>query len=288
MTIFELVKIALDELYKEAFVEYGANTDIEIQKKLDYLSASYQNLTDPNRKAVKYDDPTTRFAYVYKYTTSHADYIVQILEALRSKLDAPIFNSEIVRVACIGGGPGSDIIATLKYIDKYHKTEKVKKLTCHMLDREQAWGDTWSDLHNVLDLGISLAVPFQQMDVTKEKTWAQQKKFLQSDLFTLSYFVSEVQSLDNGGIVAKFFKTIFTEAKSGALFLYDDNGTTSLNSYFDSLWKSEGLECVTKKSNSSMSLNYSEEKSDLGQYLKKFNHSPKLGSKISYRVLRKP
>ena len=100
--------------------------------------------------------------------------------------------------------------------------------------------------------------------------------------------MSEVQSLDNGGIVAKFFKTIFTEAKSGALFLYDDNGTTSLNSYFDSLWKSEGLECVTKKSNSSMSLNYSEEKSDLGQYLKKFNHSPKLGSKISYRVLRKP
>lgn len=288
MTIFELVKIALDELYKEAEKDHGTNTDAEIQKKLDYLSASYASLSDPNRKAVKYEDPTTRFAYVYKYVTSHADYVVQILEDLRIELGTPIFNTEIVRVACIGGGPGSDIIATLKYIDKYQKSEKVKKLTCHMLDREQAWGDTWSDLHNVLDLGINLSVPFQQMDVTKEKTWAQQKKFLQSDLFTLSYFVSEVQSLNKDGIVAKFFKTIFKEAKSGALFMYDDNGTTTLNNYFDNLWKSEGLECVTKKSNLSMSLNYSEEKSDLGEYLKKFSHSPKLNSKISYRVLRKP
>jgi hypothetical protein len=288
MTIFELVKIALDELYKEAVDAHGTIADAEIQKKLTYLSSSYAQLDDENRTPVKYKDPTTRFAYVYKYVTSHADYVVQVLEDLRMELGTPIFQNEIARVACIGGGPGSDLIATLKYIDKYKNSEKVKKLTCHMLDREQAWGDTWSDLSNVLDLDINLSVPFQQMDVTDESTWAQQKKFLQSDLFTLSYFVSEVQSLDKDGVVAKFFKTLFQEAKSGALFLYDDNGTTALNTYFDELWRAEGLECITKKSNSSMQLNYSEEKSDLGEYLKKFNHSPKLSSKISYRVLRKP
>ena len=66
MTLFELVKIALDELYKEGIACYGKSLDDIIRKQLDYLSKSYNRLNSPGRLPVDYKDPATRFAYVYK------------------------------------------------------------------------------------------------------------------------------------------------------------------------------------------------------------------------------
>ena len=67
MTNFELVKIALDNLYAEATVLYGLTTDNVINQQMNYLSTSYGGLNDPTRQPVNYKDPATRFAYVYKY-----------------------------------------------------------------------------------------------------------------------------------------------------------------------------------------------------------------------------
>ncbi len=84
MTIFELVKLALDELYEEAKEEFGAQSDAEIKNKLSYLSDSYNRLGQASRKVVNYKDPATRFAYVYKYVSAHADYLVQVMETCKA------------------------------------------------------------------------------------------------------------------------------------------------------------------------------------------------------------
>ena len=78
MTIFELVKIALDELYDEAHELYGKVLDETILKKMAYLSESFSQLNSADRKPVDYKDPATRFAYVYKYVAAHGDYVVQV------------------------------------------------------------------------------------------------------------------------------------------------------------------------------------------------------------------
>jgi hypothetical protein len=288
MTIFELVKVALDELYKEGLSVHPHDLDSKIKAQIAYLSQSYGQLNQTNRMPVNYKDPSTRFAYVYKYVASHGDYVVQVLEALSSKLGKPIFTSENIRVSCIGGGPGSDIIAILKYLDERIETEKVKKITCYLLDREQAWADTWTELDDSLQTKLQLHANFQPLDVTAPDSWAQQTKFLQADMFTLSYFVSEVRSLDDKGIVTQFWQKLFREAKSGALFLYDDNGHDHFNDYFDKRWNDAGLTCLVSKNNTDVSPRYSEEKSELGEFLTKFGQQPKLKSSLSYRVLRKP
>lgn len=288
MTSFELVKVALDSLYTEATAKYGAATDATISDQMAYLSKSYGGLNDPNRTPVNYKDPATRFAYVYKYVATHSDYVVQVLQALRAEVGGTIFSMENLRLTCIGGGPGSDIIGVLRYLDEKKKTEPVKKVTCYLLDREQAWADTWTELDDSMDIELSLNVNFQPLDVTDPPSWAQQTKFLQADLFTMSYFVSEVKSLDVNGFVSQFWKTLFKGAKAGALFLYDDNGSHSFNSYFDELWKSEGLDLVIKATNEQTWPRGSEQMSELGTYLSKFGQSPKLKTPLTYRVLRKP
>lgn len=286
MTIFELVKIVLDELYTQGKRQHKEKIDQVIQEKIRYLSDSYAQLNNEEREAVNYKDPATRFAYVYKYVAAHGDYLVQVMEHLRSGIDANIFQGETARISCVGGGPGSDIIAVLKYLDEY-KDEPVKKIICYLLDKEQAWSDTWTELGESFDMDVQLNTNFQSLDVTNPDSWQFQQRFLQADLFTMSYFVSEVHSFDQGGEVSKFWSTLFQGAKPGALFVYDDNGHTDFNNYFDAQWRAADLRCLITRDNSSLTPRYSEQAANLGDYLGKFGQQPKLRAHLSYRVLRK-
>src|ERR1700676_3943530 len=131
---------------------------------------------------------------------------------LRTELGGNIFKGGKARVSCVGGGPGSDIIGVLKYLDEHKKQEPVKKITCYLLDKEQAWADTWTELDASLDMDIQLNANFQPLDVCDPKSWNHQRNSLQPDLFTMSYFVSEVFSLDGDGKVSAFWQDLFSNA----------------------------------------------------------------------------
>jgi hypothetical protein len=289
MTIFELVKLALDELYAEAEQTYGSKVDETIQKRIAYLSASYGRLATTDRKPVDYKDPATRFSYVFKYVAAHGDYLVQGLKMLRKELGGNIFGGGNARVSCVGGGPGSDIIAVLKYLDEHKKQEGVDKITCYLLDKEQAWADTWTELDASLRIKIQLNANFQRLDVADPASWKYQRKFLQADLFTLSYFVSEVYSLDADGSerVTAFWQELFGNAKRGAIFVYTDNGSDRFNSYFRHQCEAAKLEQVMCRDNIEIIPSYTEQKSELAKYSHKFDHDPKLKSTMTFRVLRK-
>lgn len=288
MTIFELAKIALDELYTQGREEYREDLDQKIKNSITCLHENYRQLNNVNRQPVNYRDPATRFAYAYKYVPAHGDYLVQIMERLREEAGGTIFAADGLRVSCVGGGPGSDVIAVLKYLDENKNAEPVKNLICYLLDGEQAWADTWTEICESLKSGVLLNMNFQPLDVTEPDSWRLQKNFLKADLFTMSYFVSEVFSLDKDGVVADFWSTLFTNAKPGALFIYIDNGHVDFTGYFDRLWKKAGLESLISVDGTRMVLRRSEQTSELAQHKTKFGHTSKAQSWIDYRVLRKP
>ncbi|MGS0539402.1 hypothetical protein ACQR53_10080 [Xanthomonas oryzae] len=287
MKLFQLVKITLDSLYQEAMKEHANETDKRIAESIRYLSVAYTQLTDASRELVNYENPVTRFAYVYMYVAAHADYLTQLIEAYRSDLGSPIFKTERLRLSCIGGGPGSDFIAVVKYLSE-HTDEPVEKVTAYLVDGEQGWADTWTELDGKLDLPFQLATNFQPLDVTRPNSWTAQKKFLEADVFTISYFVSEVMSLDRCGVVTDFWSKVFSNAKSGTLFFYIDNGAQVFNDYFDRLWNTNGLKLISSFDNQRKLPGYDEEKSELGDFLTKFGRNPKVQAQLSGRILVKP
>jgi hypothetical protein len=287
MTIFELVKIALDQLYADGSAEHGDKLDKKIVASLKYLTESYGSLQDKNRKPVNYHDPAIRFAYVFKYVAAHGDYILQVLRKLRDALGGKIFLNQPVRVSCIGGGPGSEIIALIKYLNENTDVEPVQKVICYLLDSEQSWADIWTELDESLESSIKVNTNFQPFDVTKPKSWEAQKKFLQADIFIMSYFVSEVKSRDHDGSVSEFWQKLIEGAQLGSLFLYIDNGHTDFTNYFDNLCQSGNLNKIISSSNVRLTPSYSERKSELADYESKFGHSPKLQGQVSFRVFRK-
>ncbi len=137
----------------------------------------------------------------------------------------------------------------LKYVEENGEAEQVEKLICFFLDKEQAWADTWTEFVESLDSGVSLNANFQPLDGTEPNSWEFQKKFLQAVLFTISYFVSVVRSLDSNGVVTGLSQMLFENAKEGAYIFYDGNGHKDFNSYFDEHWSDAGVQCLASEDN---------------------------------------
>jgi hypothetical protein len=279
MNVFQLIKSVLDEIYRRLPGD-DAKKDSQIKIQAKALSKAYGELA---KKGVphNYVDPVTRFAYIYVYVTSHANVVYQLI--VRYAPLRKLFEREVVNVTCIGGGPGSDFLGILKYILKHVK--KTPRLKLSLFDREPAWSECWSDVDDKLGLPISNV--FQYFDVTKPETWKPYDKFLYADLFTMIYFMSEIDSLR--AQAEPFFTHLFRNAKKGALLLYVDNRTAQFYNWFDSLISKHGWKVLASDEESLKIEDVGEEKTDLEPYYSKFSksHAPKLTANIAFRICQK-
>ncbi len=281
MNCFQLVKSVLDELYEQVLDEHGNDTDNIIQEKLEHLRKTYENLR--NGVDVDYSDSATRFAYIYRYTTAHANMVYEFIRDSESL--TKIFDAETVNVSCIGGGPGSDFLGILKFMDLGLSTS-LKKLKCYLCDQEKNWRESWADVDDKLGTSFpfSVSTVYWELDVTDVDESVAHTKIFNADLFTMIYFISELYSLREDA--RAFFENMFDQAKPGALFLFVDNNAQSFYGWFDELAEEHHLECVKKENNIRFQTGGDEEARDLDPYYDKFGY-PKLGANIAYRIYRK-
>lgn len=281
MECFKVVMEVLDESYHSIPGDSTAK-DAAIKGELERLSRHYLNLTRSG--AVDYSNSVTRFAYIYKYVTSHAN---MVYDAIRDYKElAEIFERDIVRVACIGGGPGSDFLGVLKYLIR---TSQTPYLRCATLDRDRTWGESWRDVDEKVDANFRLSTSFDQLDITDASTWKPQVKYLQSDLFSMIYFMSEVYKEKDE--TNEYFKHLFGGAKSGSFFLFIDNNSPEFYNWFDELAGSNSVDVIHREQGRTRLYDGLEQKADLGVYYEKFgslNHCrPKLEAQIALRIGRK-
>jgi hypothetical protein len=277
MNCFQLVKTVLDELYGRLPGRSDEERTEQILGMHRHLEGQYAGLA--RGLTIDYTDPITRFAYIYKYVTSHANIVCQIIES--SENLAGLFRQGTVNVTCIGGGPGSDLLGILKHVLN-QGTQPV--LRCTLLDGEPTWADCWSDVDEKLSAQLLVKTSFQTFDVTNERTWATTSKYLRADLITMVYFMSEVYSLRK--LASPFFSNLFQKVSPGTLFLYVDNNSPEFYDWFDALAAENGVETLSSDEGRMGIADLDEEKKDLGEYYERFG-PPKLKPNIAHRVCRK-
>lgn len=63
-------------------------------------------------------------------------------------------------------------------------------------------------------LGFRISTHFQALDIADENTWRHQTRYLEADLFTFIYFISEVYKRTFE--TERYLNNIFSAAKPGA------------------------------------------------------------------------
>jgi hypothetical protein len=273
-TFFEIIKRVLDTAYEE--IEDSKKDEL-IKKRLDTLSAHYGDVL--SKGGPSYTDEITRFGYVFRYATAHAEFLNGAFNwspDLRKALD-----KELVYVTCVGGGPGSDVLGFVKFL--LSMEDNRPKLTFYVLDKEGAWADTWGDLDAIVSEEITTSRNFLTIDVTKAETYEKHRKAFNSDVFTLIYFLSEIFKFKKEA--AAFLEHCFAKMKKGALLLVLDFKDSRLQEWIDEIAEDEGLDCVDE-TEQRVVIGSDEQKSVLEDYMEKFG-SPKLQGEIMYRLYRK-
>lgn len=279
MNLMQLIKLVLDDAYAAINAPDESTKDALIKKELKNLSTEYGKLINKDGAPIDYSDPLKRFAYIYKYTVAHADYIMQLVKGEKKLRE--LLAKESVEVACLGGGPGSDLLGILKYL--IHNRAKQISLTCYIFDKERAWGDSWSDVARLLKPPFQVYPVFQQLDVTDAETWASYQKFLRADLFTLSYFLSEVWRIKEKA--EPFFDHCLSQMKSGSMILFVDNNDSRFRNWFDAMAAKHNLVSISS-AEGELCFQNDEEKKDLGVHFDKFGW-PKRKSDAAWRIMKK-
>ena len=275
MNCFQLIKTVLDEAY-DAIPGKKAAKDAAIEEALSGLSSAYKGLI--KKGCLDYSDPARRFAYLYRYTTSHANIVydkISIYKALRE-----LFKRDRLVVSCIGGGPGSDFLGVLKYC---LKNKKKVELKCQIMDRDPSWSESWSDVDDKVKSTFRISTSYQPIDVADPASWSKFSKHFQADFFTLIYFLSEVYAIADKA--EAYFATLLSQMKPGSTLLYVDNNDSRFTAWFDRLVKQAELTLI-KEGRGVEKMPWDEDKSDLEPYFTKFG-PPKLNADIAYRLLRK-
>jgi hypothetical protein len=279
MNCFSLVKNVLDETYAQIPGNESERDEL-IKSKLEYLQRQYEGLFKGNK--VDYSDYATKFAYIYKYVTCHANCVLQILKQNQGTIK--VQGSE-VNLACLGVGPGSDVLGIIKYLNNGQKLNSFK-LKFNLFDRDKTWEDYWEIISQKVKDSKNIGfLPYHEFDILNPDNLSSNVDIFQkADIFTMSYFMSEVFTYCNQP--KEYFDKLFSQAKSGSYFLFIDNNSPQYYQLFDDLAKAHNVN-ILKNEEREFGMPYDEQKSDLGIYFTNFAHYPKLEADIAYRIGKK-
>lgn len=278
-TSFQLVKKALDRLFALVKEDHGAKTDALLKEEI--ATDRYGNLLDPKRKPIDYSNPATRFAYVYSYVAAHSSYVRGLLRQSDDLLTL-MKADEKLSVACLGGGPGSELMGLIQVCVDLHRKGP---LACWLIDSEDGWSETWSHVDDDLSAAFKINNYFRKIDVTAVPNVKNLKELFASDVFILSYFLSEIYSFKDKA--KPFFDALSASMKKGALVVYLDNSTPKFTALAEEIFPSEDFELIYTADNVRALPGMQEQKIDLGAYLNKGWRVPKIQAYVTQRIWKK-
>jgi len=277
MKCFDVVQTVLDATYDEV-PGTEAVRDASIKNALTVMADQYRNKL-MTHGGPDFDDPATRFGYVYQHVPAHAHWMYDLIQ--KSPQALAVLKSGKARITCIGGGPGSDVVGILKVLDE---TEESCSLFCELIDGCEAWKSTWSDLAFQLDLKGALHTDYVIHDVSDKSTWSSPSRIGKADIITLSFFVSEIHHLANS---VEYLTKMLQSAKSGAVLLVLDNRTPVIYDAIDGIAASAGFKKLKSDEETWKIYDAGEQMSRLQKYSMKFARSSKLTGEVSWRTFQK-
>lgn len=272
-----MIQQLLDEIYHDYLAD-DPNRDQTIRERFRMFSTKYAELPEfPN---INYDDPATRFAYLYRYVTCHASLVAERFAQV-PELTTLFQIPQRTFISCLGGGPGSETLGLLKAASMISNIT-LPEMHVTLLDKHPVWADSWSTIFSEARPPFAFSTTYVPWDVLNDPY--PRHKFFRSDWFTMVYFLSEIYAKRDLAIPA--LTRLFHHAKSGARIFYLDNSSPQFTEWMIQLAEDHGFSSTCHVPYGRNIVPSDEEKSDLGVYLGKFD-TPKLTANVVWGILTK-
>lgn len=206
----------------------GEDPGAQVAAALGSLTSGYNSLSVVKALPVDYTALATQVGYVYKYVPAHADLIYCLLNCVKDAA-RPIFSGEQVRMVCVGGGPGTELIGALKFAERLPK--RASSIACEIWDRNLPWQAAVAAATETAPTGLSITTSFAQFDWQSADPLAALATIENADVITLSYTLSEVWRYNADNSVSVNLDRIIGALKPGALVLYSDNSGPNFDPY---------------------------------------------------------
>lgn len=230
--IFDAVRKVLSDLDEAGFEQLEDDWDDHLRESLANLEGSYRELRNPNRDLIDYGTLSTQVAYLFRYIVGHAEFAAELLKRIREKLGSPLFKGGELRVASLGGGPGSELLGLLKYLSSPESGETVTKVACTIFDKEAHWEHLAEALLTAADCEIEIELSFERLDIVDSPACAE-VTLADFDLVFMSFFVSEICALPQAAAVRANMNMIMGTVSRGAFLLYNDSNAYSFYTYMN-------------------------------------------------------
>ena len=285
VVIYNALRNVLTAVDEQGYAEHDDWEDL-IADRLPKMSASYQELTNPNRELIDYSDLASQAAYLFRYAFGHADYTRQLFGRVREKIRQPIFRQAEINVVSLGGGPGSELLGLMSYICEADSEPIVRKINYTVLDKEVNWEHACSELADSLGKRIGLEVRFENCDIGATRL-TNASSVETADLVMASFFISEVCCLPEGSKAKRNIETLLDTMRAGSWMFYNDSDAYSFYSYFNDRTRRAGRFKQILEVKEELQADIPNLDGVFEEYEGAYDHSPRVVSKALSKMLRR-
>jgi hypothetical protein len=233
---FEAALTAIDEHGRD---EFGDEWYDRVRDRRAFLEAQYVKLHVEGRDPIDYSELPTQAAYVYSYALTRAAYVKEFLSRHRARHGAPLFSKKVITVLSFGGGPASELVGLVQYLDE-QGDEPVERINYYVGDKDSEWAECARLVAMNITTDIEIELNYKRLDVINEEDMSK-VDLSGTCLVILSYLMSELSKLDRREIIVQNFRTVLKDMQPGSKILFLDNKHRMFIEFFQSCKLVEGL-----------------------------------------------
>lgn len=186
---------------------------------------------------IRYEDPFCRMAYLYMNATIHATLVEHACKKYREiseLIKGKISRGEDIHVCALGGGPGSELLGMVRFLESQGVHDQPAYLDFTLVDCVREWDESWHALKRGIDEQLRaeygprrmnwpavISRSFLPLDVTRVSDFKDfATRFHSVDIFICCYLLSEIKG--SVGLLEATLQLLVNRAPQGTLLLVID------------------------------------------------------------------
>ena len=270
-----------------------------VKEQLDYLHSEYYKLD--REKPICYDEPMCRFAYLFTYVCAHAsmtEHAFRVFPAIGEEIVRFFTSSDKYRICALGGGPGSELLGIVKFVESKLGPNDYIRLDFKLVDYVKFWQDSWQQLKDNVDkhLRVNYGDDYRNwrihiesaalvLDLLRIEDFRTVDVFSDVNLVIFNHVISEL--INSMKEFEEIFDVMVDSCPPGTKFLFIDIDQERVREALRRLLAEKTKLNGLGNWNGTFQVDHSEQKTDLGNWPKLLNNSPRLTCKAFYTVCQK-